>query len=259
MPSAPGKEFDPSLLDRILTVYGRKPVQEALCDPSLHCLTLHLASSNREARIIADIRAQAVARGVVVKEHERRELSRISKNGKQDQGVALDILCQRFAALDDFLKVPLGTAPRRLLALDGITNPQNLGMIVRSATAGLIDGIVVPRKGCAALGPLVIKASAGTVFRAPVLTCQTLPAALMACKAAGATICILDGGAQQSLFELPEAEFSVFVLGNETDGPSREATALADRRIAIPMRNDVESLNVAVAASLIAFTPYFDR
>lgn len=259
MSSDPGTHFDRALLDRLLTVYGRKPVQEALMDSSLQCLSLHLATSNREARVITDIRTRAEARGIPVQFHDRRELSRISKNGKQDQGVALDVLCQRFASLEDYLKESPATRPRRLLALDGITNPQNLGMIVRSATAGLIDGIVLPRKGCAALGPLVIKASAGTLFRAPILACQTLPAALADCQRAGATICVLDGRAQQSLFELPATDFSVFVLGNETDGPSQAVTALANRQVAIPMRNDVESLNVAVAASLIAFTPYLER
>jgi len=245
---------DRDLRNRLVTVYGRKPVLETLRDPALQCHTLHLARSNREGGIVADIRAQAAARDLPVRVHTRQELARISRNGRQDQGVALDVLCPSFAALDTYLAQD-STAPRRLLAVDGITNPQNLGMIVRSAAAGAIDGIVLPRRGNAALGPLVIKASAGTLFRAPVLTCADLSQALALCRAQGAEICTLDAGASQSLFDHRESALSVYVLGNETSGVSPGVRALCDRALSIPMRNGVESLNVAVAASLIAFLP----
>jgi 23S rRNA (guanosine2251-2'-O)-methyltransferase len=137
-------------------------------------------------------------------------------------------------------------------------------MIVRSAAAGNIDGIIVPRQGTAALGPLVIKASAGTLYRAPIITCDTLPDALAACRLLGAQVCILDAGATGSLFDHRERDFCIYVLGNETDGVSGATDALADTRLAIPMRNGVESLNVAVTASLIAFAGalgerYLDR
>ena len=242
-------------LERLLTVYGRKPVRETLLDTSLQCHALHLAHSNRESGIVAEIRSLAKERDIPVREHSREELSRISKNGRQDQGVALDVLCPRFASLQHFLDARETGAGVRLLALDGVTNPQNLGMIIRSAAAGNVDGILLPRHGNAALGPLVIKASAGTVFRAPILSCPHLAGALESCRTAGATICTLESGAEHSLFEWPEAAFSVYVLGNESDGVSAAARERADQRLAIPMNNGVESLNVAVTASLIAFLP----
>jgi 23S rRNA (guanosine2251-2'-O)-methyltransferase len=190
-----------------------------------------------------------------VHRHSRAELSRISKNGKQDQGVALDIVCGGFQALDDYLSGLAGTAPQRLLALDGITNPQNLGMIVRSATAGQIDGIIWSRKGNAAPGPLVIKASVGTLYRAPILSCQTLLEGLRDCQRAGIEICTLAADAGESLFEHRPDGHCIYVLGNETTGVSDQVAALSERRLSIPMNNGVESLNVAVTASLIAFTP----
>ncbi|GAB5449978.1 MAG: RNA methyltransferase [Halioglobus sp.] len=244
-----------SELDKLLTVYGRKPVLEALRDNSLNCHTLHLADSNRPAGILSEIEALATSRSLPVRFHPRRELSHISRNAKQDQGVALDILCPDFRSVDDYLQSSDDSAQRRLLALDGVTNPQNLGMIIRSVTAGNIDGLILPRRGNAALGPLVIKASAGTVFRAPVLHCDALNPALTACKAAGASICILDGTAPESLFRRTAEPFAVYVLGSESEGVSAATRELADRQLHIPMRNGVESLNVAVAASLIAFAP----
>jgi 23S rRNA (guanosine2251-2'-O)-methyltransferase len=258
MPASSDYREKKSFFDRVLTVYGRKPVLETLENKTLVCHALHLAHSNREAGIVTDIKHRAEALGVPVKFHSREELARISKNGKQDQGVAVDVLCPSFRGLADFLEQP-SVQPRRLLALDGITNPQNLGMIVRSAAAGDVDGILLPRKGTAALGPLVIKASAGTLYRAPLLLCDALPEALRLCQEHGAQVCTLDAGAALSLFEHKGHDFSIYVLGNETEGVSAAVSALADTRLSIPMRNGVESLNVAVTASLIAFGNYLDR
>jgi len=247
-----------SFFDSVLTVYGRKPVLESLQDTSLVCHAVHLAHSNRDGDIVAEIRQRAQTLGVPIKLHSREELARISKNGKQDQGVAVDIICPSFRSLEDYLGATTGW-PRRLLALDGITNPQNLGMIIRSAAAGDIDGIILPRKGTAALGPLVIKASAGTLYRAPLLLCQALPEALRLCQERGAQVCTLEADAPRSLFHYKGQGFCVYVLGNETAGVSTQVRALADTALSIPMRNGVESLNVAVTASLIAFASYLDK
>jgi 23S rRNA (guanosine2251-2'-O)-methyltransferase len=247
-----------SFFDKVITVYGRKPVLETLQNDALDCHAVHLAHSNREAGIIADIKQRARQRGVPVKTHSREELSRISKNGRQDQGVAVDVICPDFRDLDTFLAERTGQ-PQRLLALDGITNPQNLGMIIRSAAAGDVDGILLPRKGTAALGPLVIKASAGTLYRAPLLLCASLPAALRQCQQHGAQVCTLHAGATQSLFQYQGAAFTIYVLGNETEGVSAQVSDIADVQLSIPMRNGVESLNVAVTASLIAYGTYLER
>tara|TARA_R110002110_G_scaffold66978_1_gene183109 strand:- start:209283 stop:210065 length:783 start_codon:yes stop_codon:yes gene_type:complete len=245
--------------DRVLTVYGRKPALEALRDTSLDCHALHLAHSNREASIITDLRSLARQRNVPVQEHSREALARISRNGKQDQGVALDILCPGFKPLDTYLDDLGSSRPQRLLALDGITNPQNLGMLIRSSVAGGIDGILWSKKGNAGLGPLVIKASTGTLYRAPLLTCQNLAEALPRLQSQGAQICTLAANASESLFDYRPATHCVYVLGNETDGVSAAVRQLADRELSIPMQGQVESLNVAVTASLIAYAAYLAR
>ena len=138
------------------------------------------------------------------------------------------------------------------MAADGITNPQNAGMLVRSAVAGGINGILWPRAGNAALGPLAVKASAGTLFRAPLVRCRELPEALTQLQATGYRICVLDANAESSLFDAA-MERAVYVLGNESTGPSPEVRALADDTLMIPMAGGVESLNVAVTAALIAY------
>ncbi|MFN2287682.1 MAG: TrmH family RNA methyltransferase [Chromatocurvus sp.] len=238
---------------RMLTVYGRKPALEALRDPALDCRTLHLASSNREDGLVKELRQLAVRRKIRIQEHNRVELSRISRNGKQDQGVALDILCPGFQSLGAYLRDLGDASASRLLALDGVTNPQNMGMSLRSARAAGLDGTLYADHGNPTLGPLVIKASAGTVYSAPIMRCDRIPGAARACHEAGFTLYTLEAGAEDSLFNTEFARRSLFILGGETQGVSAATKALPHTPLSIPMASGVESLNVAVSAALVAY------
>lgn len=238
--------------DSLMTVYGRKTVLEALQDPSVKIYRLHLASSNKRADILDDIIALAQRKGAELVYHERNALSRISKNASQDQGVAADLQLPGYCRYEEFIAAPT-KSNYRLLALDGITNPQNLGMIIRSACAGNIDGILLPLKGAAQIDPLVIKASAGTLFRAPILRCQQLTDALRDFAQQGAAIAALSSHANQTLGSFAPAGPSIYVLGNESSGVCDDVFSLCTHRVQIPMNNGVESLNVAVTAALIAF------
>jgi 23S rRNA (guanosine2251-2'-O)-methyltransferase len=239
----------------VLTVYGRKPVLEALADPGLACERLHLATSNRREPTLERILTLAAERGLETREHSREALARISRNGRQDQGVALDIRCPRFAELDEGLAALAAQPTVRLLALDGVTNPQNAGMAIRSARAGGIDGILYADRGNPALGPLVIKGSAGTLYGAPLLRCATVAAGAAACREAGYAVYTLEANASCDLFSAPLAPRSLFVLGGETDGISAAVAALTTEALAVPMAAGVESLNVAVTAALVAYAP----
>jgi len=244
---------------QLLTIYGRKPVLEALQDNSLDFYKLHLADSNQRGGIMDDIIQLAGQRQIEIQYHAKKALSRISRNGKQDQGVAADIRPAAYQGLQAFLQTPAAESCR-LIALDGITNPQNLGMIIRSVAAGNVDGLIIPRSGCAQLSPLVIKASAGTAFKTRILHCENISAALLLLKQHGAQICTLSSHASISLFDFKVGGPVVYVLGNETDGVSQVVTDMSDMLLGIPMNNGVESLNVAVTAALIAFKQnYLDR
>ncbi len=233
----------------LITIYGRHSVMEALQSPEVTVHKLHLSKSNKPDGIIKKMIAAAEAKGIAVEEHSKEKLSRISKNAKQDQGVAADIVAPNYKEAAAFF----ADAPEayRLLALDGIHNPQNLGMIIRSAAAGNIDGIVLPTKGSAKLSPLVMKASAGTMFKIDILYCETLSEFLEGLE--GAAIYALSSHAQQSLRALTPVPRSVFVLGNESEGVSDAVAQRCNASVRIPMNRGVESLNVAVTAALIAF------
>ncbi len=105
----------------------------------------------------------------------------------------------------------------------------------------------------AQIDPLVIKASAGTVFRAPLLRCKDLTEALLAFKKGGTIICALSSHASTELKKFNPNAPCIYVLGNESEGVSNEVTRLCNEQVCIPMNNGVESLNVAVTAALIAF------
>ena len=126
-------------------------------------------------------------------------------------------------------------------------------MIIRSAAAGTIDGIILPLHNSAKISPLVIKASAGTLFKIPIFTCKHLDEAFEYLKAY--QIYMLSSHAKESLFDLNMAAKSVFVLGNESEGVSEAIAQHCNNAVQIPMRRGVESLNVAVTAALIAFLP----
>ncbi|MFA0810040.1 23S rRNA (guanosine(2251)-2'-O)-methyltransferase RlmB [Microbulbifer epialgicus] len=242
--------------DSLLTIYGRKPVLEALEDPSLPVHKLHLASSNRRDQLISRMEALAEERQVEIAHWDRKGLSRISKNSRQDQGVALDLALPHYGTCEAFLRQYKNNSekkPFELLALDGITNPQNLGMIIRSACAGGMDGIILPRKGCAQIDPLVIKASTGALFKTPILRCETLAKSLADFREAGARVCGLSSHAAMTLAEVSGEMPTIFVLGNETRGVSDTVAEQCNELLRIPMHNDVESLNVAVTAALISF------
>jgi 23S rRNA (guanosine2251-2'-O)-methyltransferase len=242
-----------SVYNRLITVYGRKPVVEILSDPALKIFRVHLAESNRGGGIVEQIKTLAGQRNIEICYHSREQLARISRNSKQDQGVACDIHSAGYQPFSEALKQLPVSGQQPLIALDGVTNPQNLGMIIRSVTASPAFGLLLPSKGCADISPLVIKASAGTVFKGNILRCESLASALPAFIEKGFEICTLSSHQATPLAEFRPQAPVIYVLGNETEGVSAEIAALSKHRVGIPMANGVESLNVAITAALIAF------
>lgn len=236
--------------DRFITIYGRKPALEALDQPDLHIDKLLIAHNARGPLIERIVRA-ARHRGLRPERRSPREITRLSRNGRQDQGVALDVVATRMQPLEAFLADAQPTA--QLFLLDGVTTPANVGLIMRSATAAGIDGIVLPRAGCPEVGPLVIKASAGVALRAPIVRAARAAEALRALRAAGFRCMGLDATGSHDVYSCPLPDRAVWVLGNESVGLSAAVVPLIDQRVRIPMSGGVESLNVATAGAVVAF------
>lgn len=241
-------------LASMISVYGRKPVLEMLEDRSLLIHKLHLADSNKPQGIIKDIIRAAESRDVEILYHDRKSLSRISRNMKQDQGVVVDVHNPKMNLLS---KASLKSTEKtgQWLLLDNVTNPQNVGMIIRSAAAAGINGLIIPRQANASLNALVVKSSAGTLFKAPILLCDTVSEAIEIIQTQGLNIAVLAGEAKEDVFSFAATDGvgTVYVMGNESEGVSKETRKAATHALSIPMHNEVESLNVAVAASIVAY------
>lgn len=236
--------------DTFITVYGRKPVLEALTDVDLRVDKVVVADG-LSGGPIREILDAARARDVPVQRASAQRVKVLAGNGRHDQGVLADVVAPRMATVAEFVSA-LGDGPAAVLVLDRLTNPANVGMILRSATAAGLDGVLLPRRGVPSIDPLVIKASAGVAFRAPVLRSTTVEDGVEALRAAGFTIIGLDAGAGSLLdAELPERV--ALVLGNETHGLSDTVTPLLDGVLGIPMWAGVESLGVASAAAVASF------
>jgi 23S rRNA (guanosine2251-2'-O)-methyltransferase len=233
--------------EKIITLYGRNVVVEVLQDNNVEVHKLHMSKSNQTDGAIKTILALAKKRDIEITYHEKNSLSRISKNAKQDQGVAIDIISKSYLDAKEIKNMD----SFKLIALDGIQNPQNLGMIIRSCAAGNVDGIILPKKSSAKISPLVVKASTGTLFKLPIYYCSALEDVLSDLE--NTKIYELSSHAKNTIYDVQKSKKTIYILGNESDGVSKEVEKLCNDSMCIPMQRGVESLNVAVTASLIAF------
>ena len=237
--------------DTYITVYGRKPVLELLEMEDLSIAKVLIANKSK-GDIIKDILNLCKKKGIEPTWVSPEEVSRISKNPNQDQGIAADVVApgmdnaQQY--FDNFDHNNLNEA---WLALDGVTTPANVGMIIRTAAAlGL--GIILPLKGSSKINPLVVKASAGVVFKSRILKCDTLNQALKTAKKQGFSVYGLAGEEGKNIYQEEFNNNAIFVMGNETEGVSEQHRELMDEWLTIPMSSGIESLNVACAATVVA-------
>lgn len=234
-----------------LTIYGRNPVLEALMNPSLTPQKLfisHQAQGDKIQRIIQCAHEIALP----IEKLSAQALSRISKNTRQDQGVALDLYTPHIQPLHQALQKSPVEKP--IFLLDRIQTPANLGMMIRSLCAADVAGIVLPKKGGTTLNPLSIKASAGTAFKAPIWTCDTSQEALTLLQdTLSWPIYALSSHAEHDLYQQQWPQQSIWILGNESEGIQKELNQWVTQGVALSMSSHVESLNVAVSASLVAF------
>lgn len=247
--------------DAFVTVYGRKPVLEALGDPELVVDKVVLAEGASGPSVVPLLEA-AAARGVPVRRASAQRVKVLAGNGRQDQGVLADVVAPRMRPLEHFLDDLPATADARVLVLDGLTNPANVGMILRSATGAGLEGVLLPRRGAPSIDPLVVKASAGVAFHAPVLRARTAADGLAALADAGFVLFGMDGpGAARrggpavppSLFEVDLPGRVALVVGGETDGLTDDVRAELHGTVTIPLAAGVESLNAACAATVACF------
>jgi 23S rRNA (guanosine2251-2'-O)-methyltransferase len=233
-------------------VAGRNAVVEAL-RAGVPAVSLHLAGGLDRDKRLTEIAALAAERDLPVREHPRAELDRMSGDS-QHQGVVLRTPPFAYAHLDDVLNRALeapGGAPPLVVALDGLSDPHNLGAIARSAAAFGAHGIVLPERRSAGVTATAWKASAGVLARLPVARVPNLVRALTTMAGAGLMIAGLDGRGELDLDDLELAAGPLaLVVGAEGGGLSRLVGETCDVRVRIPLAAAVDSLNASVAAGV---------
>jgi 23S rRNA (guanosine2251-2'-O)-methyltransferase len=163
------------------------------------------------------------------------------------QGVVARAAPLLAADLDDLLGAP----DAFVVALDGVSDPRNLGAVARVAETAGATGLVLPRHRSAHITPVVTKAAAGAIEYLPIALVGGIPTALERARRAGCWTIGLAAGADRSLFDLELADQPlVLVLGSEGRGLARLASARCDVLVSIPMHGSIESLNVSAAAAL---------
>ncbi len=193
------------------------------------------------------------ALGVPVERVRRAELDRLAQGGSH-QGIVVEVRAPEEFSLAAFEELVVSRgAGLRLLVLDGVEDPRNLGACLRSADAAGMDAVVVPRSRSAKLTPAALKAATGAAETVPVLNAPNLARTLRWLKDAGVRIVGADAGTERSLYEARLAPPIALVLGGEGRGLRRLTRELCEEIVAIPMAGRVESLNVSVAAAVVMF------
>lgn len=233
-------------------VEGRNAVRELLIAGKRRVKEVLLASDLDEADVLDDIVQLAESRRVTVRHIGRGKFESLAVTSSA-QGVIARAEGLVEQDLDDLLRRRKGRAPF-LVALDGVTDPQNLGAILRSAECAGVSGIILPRHRAVHVTPSVAKAAAGAIEYLPMTLVGGLPATLSRLVDLGVWVIGLDGGAPGTIYDLPLAdEPIVVVLGAEGKGLSRLVRERCSALAAIPMTGQLNSLNVAGAAAVAFF------
>ncbi|MFA6299049.1 MAG: 23S rRNA (guanosine(2251)-2'-O)-methyltransferase RlmB [Nocardioides sp.] len=235
-------------------IAGRNSVVEALRE-GVPITGLYVAEgAERDGRLREAFKI-AADKGLNISEVSKGELDRLT-NGAVHQGLAARIPPYEYAHPDDLLDLAAANGEKPLIvALDSVTDPRNLGAVIRSAAGFGAHGVVIPERRAAGMTASAWKSSAGAAARIPVAQTVNLVRQLKSFQDAG---CMVVGLAADGDIGLPELDLAdgplVLVVGSEGAGLSRLVAETCDQLVSIPMANNVESLNAGVAASVALYS-----
>lgn len=212
-----------------------------------------MAAELDDAPILEDIRELCEARRVPLREVGRTKFDTLTAT-QSAQGVLARAQPLNEYGLEELLRTRRGGTAPFLVALDGVTDPGNLGALLRSAEGSGVSGIVLPRHRAVHVTPAVAKAAAGAVEYVRIALVGGLPNAITQLRDAGVWVIGLDGSAEGSLFDLPlGAQPLCLVFGAEGKGLSRLVRQRCDEVVSIPLQGQLNSLNVSAAVAVACF------
>lgn len=197
--------------------------------------------------------AAAKQAGTVVSKCDRRKLDALSMSGAH-QGVIAFVAAHEYSTVDDILKYAESTGrPPLIVVCDEISDPHNLGAIIRSAEAAGAHGIIIPKRRNAGLTAVVAKVSSGALEHIHVARVSNIASALKDLKKRGLWIYGTGLGATASLYQTDLRGAAAIVIGSEGDGMGRLVTECCDIVMSIPMLGKTQSLNASAAAAVVLF------
>ncbi|MDO5047038.1 MAG: 23S rRNA (guanosine(2251)-2'-O)-methyltransferase RlmB [Anaerococcus sp.] len=219
-------------------IYGRKPILDAL-DTDMKVYKAYIQKS--KSRVLDDLIAKLNKKNIEISFVDKRFFDKIDIN---HQGVMVEVEAFKY---EDLAKLE---ATSRLIILDKIEDPHNLGAIIRSAEAFGFDGVIIPERRSASVNATVFKTSAGAISNIKVFRVKNLTRTIKDLKEMGFWIYGLAGEADTSLQKVDLTGKVGLVVGNEGSGISRLVRENCDMLINIPMQGRVNSLNASVAAAI---------
>ena len=245
----PQQRRPPRKTDEAETVLGRNPVLECL-RAGVPATALYVALGTEADERVTESVTRAADLGIAILEVPRTDLDRLTANHLH-QGIALQVPPYNYAHPDDLLTTALQSPPALLVALDNISDPRNLGAIVRSVAAFGGHGVLIPQRRSASVTAVAWRTSAGAAARIPVAKATNLTRALKDWADRGVRVIGLDAGGDTVLDDLDGTDPMVVVVGSEGKGLSRLVRQNCEQVVSIPMAGNTESLNASVAAGVV--------
>ena len=233
--------------DRRQIVFGVEPVREMLAADPTAVQTLYVRA--RDEKRFADEIARVRSAGGRVVAVEEGELARMAGSEARHQGMVAEVRAYRYADLDELLSA----RPDPLLIIDGVTDPRNLGAIVRAAECAGLPGLILARDRTVGITPAAIKTSAGAWVHLRIAQCGNVVQILERLKEMDYWVAALAPEGEVGLYELDVSRCLAIVEGAEGEGLRRLVKERADFLVKIPMSGRVSSLNVAVATGIVLF------
>ena len=232
-------------------IEGRNAVTEALrAGTALD--KLYIARGETD-HTLGRIAAQARKSGVVVVECDRRKLDAMSET-RSHQGVIAVAAAQRYATVEDILQKAADRGePPLVVVCDEISDPHNLGAVIRTAECAGAHGVVIPKRRSAGLTAVVAKTSAGAVSYLPVARVPNIPSLLKDLQKRGLWIFGTAAGGTTALYDADLRSPAAIVIGSEGDGMGRLVREGCDFLVSIPMKGRISSLNASAAAAILLY------
>ena len=243
------KSFQEAEADGIIE--GRNAVIEALRSETA-IDKIYLAKGETD-KTLGHIASKARAAGIVVVEADRRKLDNMSRTHAH-QGVIALAAVREYATVEDILAVAAERNEAPLLVIcDEISDPHNLGAIIRTAECAGAHGVIIPKRRSAGLTAIVAKTSAGAVSYLPVARVANLSATIKELKKQGVWVIGTAADASTNLYDADLKSAAAIVIGSEGDGMSRLVAENCDFLVSIPMKGRISSLNASAAASVLLY------